>query len=307
MTEANTDVTDASIKNPAVVGQNQEKTAIVKLGLKDSQRLEALRKGIELVNNYIVVKVPITSKTLYGITQDGQGILHINGPNMSEYVDGVLNGKTIDEVFEEHLKAKALLEAERAEKEAEKEARRIELDKKADELEKQLLSMGYSSKEFGGRSGLFSSTYDPKLKTMEEIVDRIEYHRKEDREREEKEKRKQTKELEIKNWINEFGSIALKTRFDLGYACQRRYIQERVEKELPGFVVYEFDGLSDWDPKKRTDPSDAALKKQIELNKAGFNAVVEWAVIPETEEWEEEQFEIISIHDYHGYFVYFRV
>ena len=121
MTEANTDVTDASIKNPAVVGQNQEKTAIVKLGLTESQRLEALRKGIELVNDNIVVRVSITSKTLYGITQDGQGRLLLNGPEISEYVNGVLKGKTIDEVFEEHLKAKALLEAERAEKEAEKD------------------------------------------------------------------------------------------------------------------------------------------------------------------------------------------
>ncbi len=104
-------------------------------------------------------------------------------------------------------------------------------------------------------------------------------------------------------WIAEHGSDYLKRATKLGYNCQRQYVTERAELELPDYSV-DFDDNADWND--RACPSMDALEEVEKLIAAGLNAEVVWLTSPthRSESYEDEanweNCEAIVIRDYIG-------
>lgn len=291
MTANNTDVPDTSQNIPASAGQNQDhrlKEIRVRLrNLTPAQKLAATRKGMLDKYGNIEVTVPIDSKALTGI--DGEyGILSHMGisvdpyvPFVSEYIDGVLAGKSVDEIYTET-----------------KEKHKVD-QKKCDEeeIERRKKEAAYFEQENKQR----------KERQKEQEVAKIEREEEEEKAKIERQK----EEIEKKNWIENHGSPELKIRYEKGYDVQRRYISERLAMELPGFVASKFDNKPEFGLKNRSDPSDTALSEQILLEGKGIRAIVRWGEWDPTEEEEEngeegEKGEIVYVENWHGYEIYKR-
>jgi len=109
-------------------------------------------------------------------------------------------------------------------------------------------------------------------------------------------------------WIAEHGSDGLQDRVARGYNCQRRYMDERLAAELPGWTISKWDGLPDWELKSRVCPTDAALVLEDEAKAAGYEATTHWAVwearYDEYHEDEEQKGEVVVVEDFHGYLIY---
>lgn len=87
-----------------------------------------------------------------------------------------------------------------------------------------------------------------------------------------KELEKQRKHNEKSQWIEEHGSDYLKRAFSREYNCHRRYVEERVALEYPGFVV-DWEDTAKW--KSCACPSEKALD---ELDKLPDDFEVGWLV-----------------------------
>jgi hypothetical protein len=95
-------------------------------------------------------------------------------------------------------------------------------------------------------------------------------------------------------WVQAHGSDFLKRVHALGYDCQRQYVTERAEKELPDFHV-DFDIDFSW--KSRSCPSEEALEMVEELISKGYNAEVVWLTeAPGL----DEPCEAVVVHNYLG-------
>lgn len=107
------------------------------------------------------------------------------------------------------------------------------------------------------------------------------------------------------DWIALCGSDHLKRATALGYNCQRYYVLERAEHELPGFTV-DFNGYACW--KERSCPGETALTEVERLIGQGHNARVVWLTEPPYKQSDEEHYaegpfepcEAIVISDYLG-------
>jgi hypothetical protein len=95
-------------------------------------------------------------------------------------------------------------------------------------------------------------------------------------------------------WIRAHGSDFLKRAYALGYDCQRQYVTERAEMEVPGSQV-DFNDVLAW--KSRSCPSEEALEMVEELISKGYNAEVVWLTdAPDL----DEPCEAVVIHNYLG-------
>ena len=305
MSNENPDVPGASLKNPASAGQNQEKKVLTRLKiLTPVQMLDAKRKGISIVSGYIEASVSLNCEALKGLDDAGYGILKTNiNPTDYEvssnidYVGGILSGKTIGEIYSETEKTykinrekyEQIKKKQDEEYVARQEKRKIEEETQRKEGIEELKKAGASA-ELLEKFGSLQEGYNPLDQYL--IIAK--------REKEEKDKQE---------WIKEHGSPELKIRNEKGYDVQRRYITERLEQELPGYVASKFDRLPEYDLRNRSDPTDNALAEQLRLEKLGIDAEVKWAKWNPTEDQEEngeegEEGEIVYIEDWHGYEVY---
>lgn len=93
----------------------------------------------------------------------------------------------------------------------------------------------------------------------------------------EKEKLEALKREESKKedelWIKTNGSDYLRQCLNLGYNCKRKYMEERVEKEFPGFEL-DFDDEASWN--ERVSPSQDALDEVAKWIEKGFDAKIVW-------------------------------
>ena len=84
---------------------------------------------------------------------------------------------------------------------------------------------------------------------------------------------KAQREQEKADWITAHGSDYLKRATALDYNCQRQYVTERAEQEIPGYLL-DFDEDAVW--KDRSCPSEEALADAEALIGAGHDAKVVW-------------------------------
>lgn len=117
------------------------------------------------------------------------------------------------------------------------------------------------------------------------------------RERIKKENQEKQDKLEVEKleWIKTYGSDYLKEAVSLGYACQRSYVDERLAKELPDFVV-DYKENAYWE--ERACPSQDALKEVKKLLEQGYHAEIVWLTNPIDDDYEFEHQETIVIHKY---------
>jgi len=295
-------------------GAASVRTVRVVLPLNSEQRLEALRKGFEIQKSGLVVQVPITSPALEGVAADGEGYLQqsTNYKVELDYTAFVLQGKSVDDAFTDYQKR-----LDEYKQKKEEEERRLTEMKGAI---KQAITKQYPSvKVVEGRDVLYASytsgttnesvtiymnyapTVEQALRYVQELIQSVE-------EREEKRKmeqaEKQAKEREKAEWIQAHGSERLKEAFVRGYDCQRMYILERVAQELPGYIVYQFDGRDAWELRDRSCPSQEALEEVKRLEAQGYRPAVKWAKLAPSDEDEGGEAEIVYIEDFHGYEVY---
>lgn len=101
---------------------------------------------------------------------------------------------------------------------------------------------------------------------------RLKKEEREEKIRQEKLKKIAEKEEDI-NWIKTKGSDYLKQCLELGYNCQRKYMEERVKKEFPDFEL-DFDDYADW--KERVSPSQEALDEVTKWLDKGFDSRIVW-------------------------------
>ena len=107
-----------------------------------------------------------------------------------------------------------------------------------------------------------------RAKKEKEIKQKEEEARKEERKRLKEESKKEDFE-----WIEKYGSDYLKSATKLGYNCQRKYMEERVEKEFPDFDL-DFDDNAYW--KERVSPSQEALDEVTKWLDRGFDSQIVW-------------------------------
>jgi len=289
-------------------------TVRVVLPLTNEQRLEALRKGFEVQKSGLVVQVSLTSQALDGVDAVGEGFLKqsTNYKVELDYTAFVLRGQSVDEAYTDYLQR-----LEEFTKKKEEEERRL-TEKKA--AIKQAITKQYPNvKVHEGRDALTASytsgttnesvtiymsyapTVEQALSYVQELIQSVE-------ERENKRKmeqaEKEAKEREKAEWIQAHGSERLKEAFTRGYDCQRMYITERVAKELPGYIVYQFDGRDAWELDNRSCPSQEALEEVKRLEAQGYRPVVKWAKLAPSDEDEGGQGEIVYLEDFRGYEVY---
>lgn len=309
-TRKKADVTGASIKNSTSVEQSQSVPVVaINLRVNDVKRLQLLRKGVELKYGNLVFEVPITSSALESVDSQNQGKLKEQYFLMDKYVEGFLNGKSVDEVFKAYTEKEEQKSRDREEREArekkEREDDKIRRENEILSFSKELLSQGMLPQDVEqaaqyARDGAYyiSNVVASMQGKLERIIS----------EREEEEaKAKRSKEKA--EWINKYGSPELKSRFEAGYNVQRRYISERLEKELPGFMAYKFDGMPEPEYFVRTDPSDEAFKLENQLKANGLSAKVKWAkwgsYMDKDENWyDPHSCEIVVVSDWNGYEVY---
>ena len=110
-----------------------------------------------------------------------------------------------------------------------------------------------------------------------------------EREREARQKAEQERlKNEKADWIATHGSDYLQRAAALGYDCQRKYVTERAEHELPGFAV-DFDDLARW--KSRSCPSEEALGLVEALIEADHDAECVWLTSSTVKpEWDKDDY-----------------
>ena len=318
----NESATPASAGSTAtsVAGAVSMQTARVVLPLHTyEQRLEAMRKGFQVGKSGLVIEIPITSPALQGIDADGQGYLR-QSKNYNvklDYTAFVLAGKTVDEAYADYLKRLEEYKRKQEEEERRIAEKRVAIKQailakfpsvKVTEVDRggyDVLNVSYAYGNTSDTKDLYFSYYtvpvEQAIREVEELVRSVE-------EREEKRKmeqaKKETEEREKAEWIKKHGSQHLKEAFTRGYDCQRLYILERVAQELPGYIVYKYDGRDEWELYKRSCPSPEALEEVKRMEAQGFHPVVKWAKLSESDEDEGGEAEIVYLEDYHGYEVY---
>ena len=299
-------------------------TVRVVLPLNSEQRLEAMRKGLQVERSGLVIQVPITSQALDGVEADGEGYLK-RSTNINvklDYTAFVLAGKTVDDAFADYQKRLEEYEQKKAEEERKQKEEQRKLVEKQAIIKQAILKFpnvkvdednrwGYERLTVSYTSGSTSDTVDiyindtitveRALNYVQELIKSVEER---EEERKKKEAKKQAEEREKAEWIQAHGSQHLKEAFTRGYDCQRLYILERVAQELPGYEVYQFDGRDEWELYKRSCPSPEALEEVKRMEAQGFHPIVKWAKLSESDEDEGGEAEIVYIEDYHGYEVY---
>jgi len=88
---------------------------------------------------------------------------------------------------------------------------------------------------------------------------------------------RERRKAEKQAWIAQHGSDRLRKAVELGYDCQRLYVTERVQSELPEFEI-DFKDTADWCT--RSCPSEEALNIVLECRNQGFDAKVVWLTDP---------------------------
>jgi len=317
--------TSAGSTVTGVTGAASVKTVKVVLPLTSEQRLEALRKGLQVERQGLVIQVPITSQALDGVDADGEGYLK-RSENFNvklDYTAFVLAGKTVDDAYTDYLKRLAEYKQKKAEEEQkQKEEQRKLAEKQAiikqailakfpnvtvDEENKwgyERLTVSYTSGKTNDKMDIYINdtiTVERALNYVQELVKSVEER---EEKRKKKEAKKQAEEREKAEWIQAHGSQHLREAFARGYDCQRMYILERVAQELPGYEVYQFDGRDEWELYDRSCPSVEALEEVKRLEAQGYHPVVKWAKLAPSYEDDGGEAEIVYLEDYHGYEVY---
>ena len=103
----------------SATGAASVQTVKVVLPLNSEQRLEAMRKGLQVERQGLVIQVPITSQALEGVEADGEGYLK-RSANINvklDYTAFVLAGKTVDDAFADYQKRLEEYEQKKAEEE----------------------------------------------------------------------------------------------------------------------------------------------------------------------------------------------
>jgi len=302
----------------SVAGATTVQTVKVVLPLTSEQRLEAMRKGLQVERSGLVIQVPITSPALQGIDADGQGYLR-QSENYNvklDYTAFILQGKTVDEAYADYLKRLEEYKQKKVEEEQRLAEKKVAIKQtilakfpsvKVTEVDRggyERLTVSYTSGNTSDTVDIYINdtiTVEQAIKEVEELVKSVE-------EREEKRKmeqaKKETEEREKAQWIQAHGSEHLKEAFTRGYDCQRMYITERVAKELPGYIVYKFDGRDEWELYNRSCPSQEALEEVKRLEAQGFHPVVKWAKLAPSYEDDGGEAEIVYLEDFHGYEIY---
>jgi len=299
-------------------------TVKVVLPLTSEQRLEAMRKGLQVERSGLVVQVPITSQALDGVEADGEGYLK-RSANINvklDYTSFVLRGQSVDDAYTDYLqrlaeyKQKKEEEERKQKEEAEKLAEKKAIIKQAilkfpnvkvDEDNRwgyERLTVSYTSGKTNDKMDIYINdtiTLERALNYVQELIKSVE-EREEERKR--KEAKKEAEEREKAEWIQAHGSQHLREAFTRGYDCQRMYILERVAQELPGYEVYQFDGRDEWELYPRSCPSVEALEEVKRMEAQGFHPVVKWAKLSESDEDDGGEAEIVYLEDYHGYETY---
>jgi hypothetical protein len=317
--------TSAGSTVAGATGAASVKTVKVVLPLTSEQRLEALRKGLQVERQGLVIQVPITSQALDGVDADGEGYLKESESFNVEldYTAFVLAGKTVDDAYTDYLQRLAKYKQEKEEEERkQKEEQRKLAEKQAiikqailakfpnvtvDEENKwgyERLTVSYTSGKTNDKMDIYINdtiTVERALNYVQELVKSVEER---EEERKKKEAKKEAEEREKAEWIQAHGSQHLREAFARGYDCQRMYITERVAKELPGYIVYKFDGRDEWELYDRSCPSVEALEEVKRMEKLGFHPVVKWAKLAPSDEDDGGQAEIVYLEDFHGYEVY---
>jgi len=306
-------------------GAASVRTVRVVLPLTSEQRLEAMRKGLLVERQGLVIQVPITSQALDGVDADGEGYLK-RSANINvklDYTSFVLQGKTVDDAFADYQKRLEEYEQKKAEEErkqkeeAEKLAEKQAIIKQAilakfpnvtvDEENRwgyERLTVSYTSGKTNDKMDIYINdtiTVERALNYVQELVKSVEER---EEERKKKEAKKQAEEREKAEWIQAHGSEHLKEAFARGYDCQRMYITERVAKELPGYIVYKYDGRDEWELYNRSCPSQEALEEVKRMEAQGYHPVVKWAKLAPSYEDDGGEAEIVYLEDYHGYETY---
>ena len=306
-------------------GAASVRTVRVVLPLTSEQRLEAMRKGLLVERQGLVIQVPITSQALDGVDADGEGYLK-RSANINvklDYTSFVLQGKTVDDAFADYQKRLEEYEQKKAEEErkqkeeAEKLAEKKAIIKQAilakfpnvtvDEENRwgyERLTVSYTSGKTNDKMDIYINdtiTVERALNYVQELVKSVEER---EEERKKKEAKKQAEEREKAEWIQAHGSQHLREAFTRGYDCQRMYITERVAKELPGYIVYKYDGRDEWELYNRSCPSQEALEEVKRLEAQGYRPVVKWAKLAPSYEDDGGEAEIVYLEDYHGYETY---
>ena len=300
----------------SATGAASVQTVRVVLPLTSEQRLEAMRKDLQVERSGLVVQVPITSQALAGVEVDGQGYLR-QSENYNvklDYTAFILQGKTVDEAYADYLKRLEEYKQKKAEEErrlAEKKAtikqailaKFPEKVKVEDDGGNDVLNVYYTCGNTSDRVDIYVNvqTVEQALNYVQELVKSVEER---EEERKKKEAKKQTEEREKAEWIQAHGSQHLREAFTRGYDCQRMYILERVAKELPGYEVYQFDGRDEWELYNRSCPSPEALEEVKRLEAQGYRPVVKWAKLAPSDEDDGGEAEIVLIEDFHGYETY---
>ena len=300
----------------SVAGATTVQTVRVVLPLNSEQRLEAMRRGFQVERSGLVIQVPITSQALAGVEADGEGYLKRSSNYHVEldYTSFVLAGKSVDDAYTDYLQR-----LEKYEEEQEEERKKIAEKKAAmkqailakfpvkvkgeDDGGNDVLNVYYTCGNTSDRVDIYVNvqTVEQALSNVQELVKSVEER---EEKRKKKEAKKQAEEREKAEWIQAHGSQHLREAFTRGYDCQRMYILERVVQELPGYIVYKFDGRDEWELYDRSCPSQEALEEVKRLEAQGYRPVVKWAKLAPSDEDEGGEAEIVYIEDFHGYEVY---
>jgi len=309
----------------SATGAVSVKTVKVVLPLNSKQRLEALRKGFQVERQGLVIQVPIDSQALDGVDVDGEGYLKESESFNVEldYTAFVLAGKTVDDAYADYLQRLAKYKQEKEEEERKQKEEQKKLAEKQAIIKQAILAkfpnvtvsednrweyyklvITYTFGDSSDTEDIYITnqiTVEQALNHVTELIKRVEER---EEERKKKQAKKEAEEREKAQWIKTHGSQHLREAFTRGYDCQRMYITERVAQELPGYIVYKFDGRDEWELYDRSCPSPEALEEVKRLEAQGYRPVVKWAKLGASDEDEGGQAEIVYIEDFHGYEVY---
>lgn len=112
------------------------------------------------------------------------------------------------------------------------------------------------------------------------------------------EQKREQQQKDRENWIKNNGSKYLKDCLELGYECQRKYVEERSVIEHPEFVL-DFDNVSEWN--ERIGPSEEAISEIKILLEQGNDAEIVWLTkYIDTDEEYFAECEAVIIKEYLG-------
>lgn len=256
-----------------------EKMCKVVYLLNEKGRKESLLSGGD-GKKIQILYAPITNELLElaEVDKDGNAVVKIGfkGDISREYWHGVKKSTKISTqgVFGTNLHEPIIMDIEEI-----KEFNKLQSVESLLEFEKNRVS------EYNKSLVLNEEKIKPLLLEFEEKKDI--YEKEELRKQELQEKRKQEwqekerlkalqkeeDKKEDEHWIKTKGSDYLKQCLNLGYNCKRKYMEERVEKEFPGFEL-DFDNEASWNA--RVSPSQDALDEVTKWIEKGFDAKIVW-------------------------------